>query len=61
MICYRDMTFCPFHEKCIGGKDCHRALNDEITRGAIAHKLPISRFTDKPWCYDKRKEVSDEQ
>ena len=45
---YKDMTFCPFWEKCKKGKDCRRALTKELVNEAERYGLPISRFMDKP-------------
>lgn len=59
MLCYRDMTFCNYHEQCLSGKDCPRALTEDVMRGAEAHKLHISVFADHPWCYEAKKEVTE--
>ena len=55
-MCYRDMTFCPFWEKCKDGHECKRALTDEVKAGAkrwmpSIKDPPISIFTDKPECF----------
>jgi len=58
MICYRDMTFCTFWEKCKKGKECFYALTDEEVKKA--HKwwgnkqAPISIFSKKPDCFKKK-------
>ena len=59
MICYRDMTFCPFWDECKDGKECFRALTNEVWNKA--HKwwgldkskddIPICLFTEKPDCF----------
>jgi len=51
MMCYRDKAFCPFYKDCKGGKDCHRALTQEVRDEAEKMKLGINYFTDKPECY----------
>jgi len=51
MICYRDMTFCPFWEECKEGETCHRALTKEIQYKADKLSLPICTFVDKPDCF----------
>lgn len=30
MMCYLDMTFCPFWSECKHGDDCYRALTEEV-------------------------------
>ena len=52
MICYKDMTFCEYTE-CIKFKECPRALTQQIGEEANSINLPISRFADKPKCYEK--------
>jgi len=58
MICYRDMTFCPFHNDCLSGKDCPRSLTEEVRRGAEAwwgkDDAPICVYADKPWCFEAK-------
>lgn len=61
MMCYRDKTFCDFHTECQYGKECDRALTDEVKAGAVAwmgENAPIARYTEKPSCFvelvDKR-------
>jgi hypothetical protein len=55
MICFRDMTFCPFWETCAGATTCGRALTPEVV--ADAHrwwgndKAPISQYTQPPTCH----------
>ena len=55
MICYRDMTFCPFYSDCSSSSECGRALTPEVVRQA--HKwwgdesAPIAQYGDKPECW----------
>jgi hypothetical protein len=59
MICYRDRTFCPFWKDCADGKDCTRALTDEIIAAARVwwksfsskDEAPICQFAEKPECW----------
>jgi hypothetical protein len=59
MICYRDMTFCPFWEECRKGKTCPRALTEKVREEAKkwwagnAGDAPIMQYTTKPSCYVK--------
>ena len=60
MICYKDMCFCPFWEECVEGKECHRALTEDVREGAkewMGENAPISMFADKPDCF---REAEDE-
>lgn len=50
MICYRDMTFCPFWEEC-ADSDCPRATTDKVREAAKAIGLPICFFANKPDCF----------
>jgi len=52
MIHYKDRTFCPFHEECLDGKNCNRALTIEIEQKANSLGLPISQFKDAPDCFN---------
>lgn len=58
MICYRDETFCPFHKNCSKGKDCHRALTDQVEKDAVkwwgSEDAPICVFSSKPDCFNKK-------
>lgn len=55
MICYRDMTFCPFWKECKDGKGCDRALTPEVKKKAVEwfgkYGAPICRYVDKPRCF----------
>jgi len=54
MVCYRDMTFCPFHGDCTHAPDCHRPLTEEVMARAAAAKMPICRYADKPRCHSDK-------
>lgn len=51
MICYRDMTFCPFYGKCRISHSCHRPLTPTVKQDAEQCGLPICRFAEKPECF----------
>ncbi len=51
MLCYRDMTFCPFWKDCGAGQHCPRAQTDVHVRRAEELKLPFCLFVDKPKCF----------
>jgi len=57
MICYKDMTFCPFWDDCKQGEKCDRALTDEVCADAMAwwqgQDPPICQYTDKPECWEE--------
>ncbi len=55
MLCYKDMTFCPYWKECKEGSTCHRALTDEVKQGAERWwpgEAPISVFTHPPKCFN---------
>lgn len=52
MICYRDMTFCPFFRDCNKANECHRPLTEEVKLDAQAKGLPIAQFSAKPSCHE---------
>lgn len=54
MLCYKDMTFCGFFDECEDGKDCHRALTEEIQTDAAQFILQVCQFTDKPECFEAK-------
>ena len=67
MICYRDMTFCPYWEQCESGPSCERRLTGEVVEKAQALGLPICTWYDKedpywrPDCWEMiRREVAKE-
>lgn len=51
MICYRDMTFCPFWLECVAGFDCHRAFTDEHADAAERGGWHVSLYADRPDCF----------
>lgn len=59
MMCFKDMTFCPFWEDCTHGDVCKRAFTPELK--AEAKKWmdcpPICYYSEKPKCW---KEKADE-
>jgi len=57
MLCYKDMTFCPFWEDCIKQIDCPRCLNDNVLANAERVGLPICRFVEKPDCFEGENNV----
>ena len=52
MICYRDRTFCQFHEKCNGGLRCKIALTEKIKKEAEQYGLPVAIYAEPPECFD---------
>jgi hypothetical protein len=58
MMCYKDMTFCPFYDKCRDGKSCDRALTDKVVADSVRYDMPISRFVNQPDCF---MEITNEQ
>ena len=57
MICYRDKTFCPYHEECIKGKKCLDALTEKVKEAAERwmKDAPIAQFASKPECFKEHK------
>lgn len=55
MICYRDRTYCTFHEGCQFGTDCDRALTQEVFDKACkwwgSKEPPFAIFTNQPTCF----------
>lgn len=55
MICYRDMTFCPFYADCQHASTCPRALTPAIHDAAARWwgkpGAPIAVFTEQPDCH----------
>ena len=57
MICFRDMTFCSFHEGC--AEPCIRAYTKEVEKAAlkwwgtfkIPGNPPVCFFSEIPSCY----------
>lgn len=54
MICYRDMTFCPFYIDCAHAAACERALSPDIVLAAAEFDLPIAQYSEKPHCHEVR-------
>ena len=61
MMCYRDMTFCPFYIGCAGASACGRPLTLEVEEAAEKwwgeKGAPIAVFVDLPTCYRTGKEL----
>lgn len=61
MMCYKDMTFCAYHEDCRLGKDCPRALTKEVEDGAEkwwgSKDAPICMYLDIPHCFEAKHTV----
>lgn len=58
MMCYLDMTFCPFWEDCAKASDCRRPLTPEVRERAAAwakrsgmDRALISTFAGIPDCH----------
>ena len=51
MMCYKDMTFCPFFGDCAKRDTCHRPLTAEVIIAAQAGDRLISQFAAKPECH----------
>lgn len=51
MLCYRDMTFCPFHANCADAPKCSRPLTDEVKERAAKARLDVAVFVEKPQCH----------
>lgn len=57
MICYKDKTFCPFHENCVKGAICPNALTDEIRKGAVewmGDDAQIAQYMSVPSCFEPK-------
>jgi len=55
MMCYRDMTYCPFWLECADGDICERALTDEVKQAArfwFPDHPDIAYFIDRPSCFE---------
>lgn len=57
MLCYRDMTFCPFWHDCHNAHSCERRLTPDILEAAAKCGLGICEYTKEPHCY---KEIENE-
>lgn len=54
MMCYRDMTFCPFHLGCAKGSTCPRAYTDAVKSGArewMGDDAPVCLYAERPDCW----------
>ena len=51
MICYKDITFCPFWIECKDGSGCRRRLTQKVEDDAVNAGIPIMEFTEKPECF----------
>lgn len=60
MLCYKDMTFCPFSSNCVKGEGCSRALTTEILEAAEKWwgevGAPVCAFSAEPQCFEQVKE-----
>ena len=58
MLCYKDMTFCPFYEDCKQATECHRPLTPEVIKQATewwgGDDAPIAQFAEKPYCWAEK-------
>lgn len=52
MMCYKDMTFCPYYTICTKGDTCFRACTPEVEDRAEEFKLPICMFMEEPECFE---------
>lgn len=54
MICYRDMTFCPFWQDCTQGAKCPRAATTFVFSEARRLRIGVCQFMERPdcWTYD---------
>lgn len=57
MMCYRDITFCPFHNTCKVGSICGRAYTDQVKKLAEEwmKNPPVALYGEKPPCWEKAK------
>lgn len=60
MICFRDMTFCPYWRDCDLAEECRRPLTDAVRAEAAAWwgegkgEPPIMQYASKPTCHVQR-------
>ena len=59
MLCYGDMTFCPFFGDCAKAEICCRPLTADVAIAAEHFGLPVARFIDKPECHEPTKDPID--
>ena len=48
MIHYRDMTFCPFADRCKNAGTCERVFTDEGKSKAEVAGLPVAWLSNRP-------------
>ena len=55
MLCFKDMTFCPFWKECKDGKTCDRALTGKVWDSAErwwgGDRPPVAVFAEHPDCF----------
>ncbi len=51
MLCFRDMTFCPYYCDCEKGSVCMRALTPSVEADAKTFGLDVCRFLERPECF----------
>ena len=56
MLCYRDMTFCDYYDKCYKGEECFRALTPAVWAKSREHELEVSHFASPPECFKLKEE-----
>ena len=65
MICYRDMTFCPYHLLCKNGHTCERAMTKEVYEGANRwwgrSGAPIAYYGELPECFVRKFEGGEDE
>lgn len=56
MLCYRDITFCPFHDTCKVGSICGRAYTDTVKKLAEEwlKNPPVALYGEKPPCWEEK-------
>lgn len=54
MMCYKDRTFCEFYENCKYADECGYKLTPEVILKAEQLGLYISRYVEKPSCYEEQ-------
>jgi hypothetical protein len=71
MMCFRDMTFCPFWRDCADASRCHRPLTYDVVmaaerwwRQARGDEMPppmpvlIAQFAERPDCHRPTEHVA---
>ena len=53
MMCYKDMTFCPYYKDCKDADKCQRPLTEKVKQDAERwmKDAPICQFAGKPECH----------